>query len=317
MEIINETFANIEFLKPQTYENLTVIGIKTDNTNNKDILSLQKALELDLVQINEVSQEGSVNNLKVENESNIPLIILDGEELLGAKQNRILNTTVIIPPKTELTVPVSCTEQGRWRYNSKKFEKSENIASGRLRLRKNKSVYNSLKQRNTFESNQREVWNEVHALGALFGSSSQTEALSDTYQYMKQDTDEYLKNIQYNKGQTGSIIFLNGKLINLEMVYNTDIYKNCHEKIIKSNVLDSLTLKEENQKEDIGLIRDADDFLQLISNDTFEKFTPVGIGEDYRINSDNILGSMLSYEDKIAHALFFNKNQDLICENIS
>ena len=30
MDVLTKTFANIEFLKPQTYENITLVGLKTD-----------------------------------------------------------------------------------------------------------------------------------------------------------------------------------------------------------------------------------------------------------------------------------------------
>ena len=47
--------------------------------------------------------------------------MLDGEELIGAKQNRILNTTVLVAAHTEVTIPVSCVEQGRWGYRGRQF----------------------------------------------------------------------------------------------------------------------------------------------------------------------------------------------------
>jgi hypothetical protein len=40
----------------------------------------------------------------------------DGEQLVGAKQNRILNMTVLVAAETEVTIPVSCVERGRWGY---------------------------------------------------------------------------------------------------------------------------------------------------------------------------------------------------------
>ena len=40
------------------------------------------------------SHGGSVPELKVINKAEIPILLLDGEELVGAKQNRVLNTTM-------------------------------------------------------------------------------------------------------------------------------------------------------------------------------------------------------------------------------
>jgi len=60
--------------------------------------------------ITEVTESGSVPFLQVANGADRPLLLLDGEELIGAKQNRILNTTVLVAGHTEVTIPVSCVE---------------------------------------------------------------------------------------------------------------------------------------------------------------------------------------------------------------
>ena len=46
--------------------------------------------------VTEVSEAGSVPFIQVANRADRPLLLLDGEELIGAKQNRILNTTVLV-----------------------------------------------------------------------------------------------------------------------------------------------------------------------------------------------------------------------------
>lgn len=44
----------------------------------------------------EVSEAGSVPSLRVVNKGERAVFLLDSEELVGAKQNRILNTSVLI-----------------------------------------------------------------------------------------------------------------------------------------------------------------------------------------------------------------------------
>jgi hypothetical protein len=58
--------------------------------------------------VTDVSEAGSVPFLTVANRADRPLLLLDGEELIGAMQNRILNTTVLMDAHTEVTIPVSC-----------------------------------------------------------------------------------------------------------------------------------------------------------------------------------------------------------------
>jgi hypothetical protein len=76
-----------------------------------EYITLDEALPQAL-RIGETSEGGSVAELVVENPLDERVLLYDGEELVGAKQNRILNVSVLVAPKTRLPIPVSCVEQG-------------------------------------------------------------------------------------------------------------------------------------------------------------------------------------------------------------
>lgn len=56
----------------------------------------------------------TVRTLKLINTSALPVLILDGEELVGGWQNRIVTTTLLVPARTTFDLPVSCVEAQRW-----------------------------------------------------------------------------------------------------------------------------------------------------------------------------------------------------------
>src|SRR5262245_42912784 len=95
------------------------------------------------VEVSEVSAAGSVPNLRVKNGLEDRVLLLDGQELRGAKQNRILNTDVLIAAGSEITIPVSCVERGRWAWAGKHFMPA-GISSSELRARKAAYVQESL-----------------------------------------------------------------------------------------------------------------------------------------------------------------------------
>ena len=64
----------------------------------QNIKSLDELFDLNLVKVNELTDEGVVSRVEVHNESEFNLLILDGEAIKGAKQNRIAEKSVIIPP---------------------------------------------------------------------------------------------------------------------------------------------------------------------------------------------------------------------------
>ena len=98
---------------------------------------MKEAIECSLLTVTEVSEGGHVPELKVINRGDKPVLLIDGEELVGAKQNRVLNTTILLKEKSETVIPVSCTEHGRWSYKSGHFEESAYMMSANLRNIKN------------------------------------------------------------------------------------------------------------------------------------------------------------------------------------
>ena len=115
-DLIKNYLEKIQIGKGQSYKNLTLYPVLSDEVIPFDYLTLDEALSQNLIEVVEVDQHGSVPELRVINKSDKMVLILDGEELVGAKQNRIINTTILIPANETVKIPVSCVEEGRWSY---------------------------------------------------------------------------------------------------------------------------------------------------------------------------------------------------------
>src|SRR5262249_18638312 len=63
-------------------------------------LVLDEALSTGEFGITEISESGSVPRLLAINDNNAPVFLLDGEELVGAKQNRVLNLSIMLAPRS-------------------------------------------------------------------------------------------------------------------------------------------------------------------------------------------------------------------------
>ncbi|MBY0457883.1 MAG: hypothetical protein K2V38_11135, partial [Gemmataceae bacterium] len=122
--------------------------------------------------VEEVSDGGSVPNLAVNNTGDALVLFVEGQELRGAKQNRVLNTSVLVAAKTKTVLPVSCVEQGRWRYVSKEFAASEFHGSSKLRAVLRRSVNHSTMSGGGHTSDQGAVWTEVSRQMTSLGATS-------------------------------------------------------------------------------------------------------------------------------------------------
>ena len=105
---------------------------------------VKEAMDRGECSVTEVSDSGSVPNLNVVNTGKTPVLILDGEQLLGAKQNRIVNLSIMLAPKSETTIPVTCVERGRWSRVSDEFRPSPNSLPSTGRAAKMRDVSSSM-----------------------------------------------------------------------------------------------------------------------------------------------------------------------------
>ena len=145
MEHIQAFLENVKLGGKQNHLNMTLIPLLAPDAGVPDYLILEEALAQGAVEITEVSQDGRVPDLKLVNKSASKLLVVDGEELVGAKQNRIVNATFLIAGNTEIIIPVSCVEQGRWAYRSQKFASGEKVMPPSMRLKNQKAVAMNLK----------------------------------------------------------------------------------------------------------------------------------------------------------------------------
>ena len=125
--VVQNRLQSLQFGEAQTYKNITILPLIAPADGTFQYRTLGEALATWDIAITEVSAAGSVPDLMVVNRANKSVLLIDGEELAGAKQNRVLNTSILIKEVSETKIPVSCTEQGRWSYASQAFSESGHV----------------------------------------------------------------------------------------------------------------------------------------------------------------------------------------------
>lgn len=300
---VNNHLAGIKFGDIQIYKHVSVIPLLGSKGAGPEYLTMKEAMTQSLISITEVTEGGSVPELEVKNHAKIPVLLLDGEELSGAKQNRVLNTTILLKELCETVIPVSCTEHGRWSYRSANFEESGHIMSAKLRRIKNASVYENLKSANSFKSDQGAVWDEIAIQACINKVSPVTGAMKDVLEAKQEDLDAFLEHLPIVADQEGLIVLVNGQVVGLDRVSRASAFSMLHPKLIRSYVMDALTEKPVRAEETPG--KKADEFLKRILQCAEQRFDSVGYGQDYRYEGKKIVGSALVHEGVVIHMAFF------------
>src|SRR5690606_8918308 len=144
------------------------------------------------------------------------VFLMDGQELVGAKQNRVLNTDVLVPAKTTLKIPVSCVEAGRWRRISDAFVPGRS-ASHTIRARKMERVRRSLRERSKHDADQHAVWDEVQESMSKSASHSPTAALHDAYRQRDRDLTAFRASLRMPDGAVGLAVFHGERFLGLDL----------------------------------------------------------------------------------------------------
>jgi len=253
-------------------------------------LTLDEALANGL-RIRETSDSGSVPELLVVNPLCERVLLCDGEELVGAKQNRILNVSVLVEAKTTVTIPVSCVEQGRWRHVSPSFDAAPNVSHASLRYRKAETQAAQPLARGIAQS---EVWDELREKSVRMEVSSPTGASSDLYRAYERDLQALEKAFPSQPGQCGALLGI-GRDVCLDVVSRPDAFARLWPKLRAGYLLDALERldrKPTTRGLIEGLLGDADRAEQ-------SRQPSAGLGEDVRLRGTEMIGSGLELEGEL------------------
>lgn len=294
---LNNLNIEIELLTPQVHENMAIIPLKTEKNAKIDLLTLKKGLELGLANVKECEQS-QVNTLIVENRAVTPLILIEGEEVIGGKQNRLVNETTLIAPQSSMEIPVNCSEQGRWDYKSE-FRHSAYIADYNTRSAR-------VHAKRLHRPVQHAVWSSIDEVEREHAFHSHTRALSDSYDNLKRNHSEVVKAFEIAKDQNGVLVIVDGEVKGFEVFLNSDIYNQFHEKIIKSYLMSS---KLENSTFTVN-VDEAESVIKNAIDSSFEKKETKGLEESYEFENDSGLGAISIYENEIIHWSYFKKSKE-------
>jgi hypothetical protein len=303
MEAIREVLQHLRLGTEVTHENLTMFPLLNGGGRTRGYQTLREALAAGTLRITEVSEGGSVPQLSAVNDGDQPVIILDGEELVGAKQNRIANTTIIVPAKRTIPIPVSCVEAGRWGYRSRHFSDSLHTMYAEARAKKTRNVNESLRRSRGHDADQSDVWGEIDRKMRRLGADSPTAAMSDMYGRHRNVMDAYAGAFRPLEGQLGALFAINGRAVGFDLFDSAETLSRLLEKLVRSYALDALDHRTEPTSQSAG--ESALALLESAASANVEAYPAVGLGRELRLQGNDVVGAALEVDGRIVHITAF------------
>ena len=303
MHSLKEEFAQVTAAAPISFRHLTLIPLlRPEPSAEPDYLLAEDAIQSGVARITELPNGGSVPELQFENKSSKPVLLLDGEELIGAKQNRTLNLTILAPPQSVTVIPVSCVEAGRWHPESDAFRSAPHFMYSKARARKAQQVTECMSFMGARRSDQAEVWNEIAGKGSRMNASSPTQAMAAVYESHSSSTEEYVRAFECLPRQAGVIFAISGKTTGLDLFDHPQTFRRVFPKLLRSYALDAI----ETPSDAAPAAVTAEAILSLIAEATTFAQPAVGEGKDIRVTGPSVSGGALWAGDRYIHVCAFS-----------
>jgi ARG and Rhodanese-Phosphatase-superfamily-associated Protein domain len=301
--------SRLTFGQPVEFDGLAIAPIyRAPDQSPLSYLTLDTAFDQSDIEITETSDSGNVPELSFENKAGVPVLLLDGEELIGAKQNRVVNLTVLVPASCSIVIPVSCVESGRWNYSSHNFGRTDRAHFARGRAKKMASVSRSLRESGSHRSDQGEVWSEIDRKFAAMNMQSNTSAMADMYQDAAPTLDGYVEEFQPDGGQVGAFYFVHGQFVGMEVFDQSDTFAALNGKLVKSYAIDVLETQPSDRRR--ASLSEAIRFIESLEGGEWESYQSIGMGKDHRLLSNRIASAALVSEGRVVHLSGFINEED-------
>lgn len=339
---LRNALLDVEVAEPQTAEQLQVFGLRWDLPGDLSYLTMDEAMEAKALEVTEVGEGGSVPELKVLNKGATLVFLMAGEHLVGAKQDRVLNASMMVPANSSLTVDVSCVEAGRWGYQSKSFRSSGSSSYPRLKRKMSRSAYDSYRKEGRPRSDQGEVWDEVHRKLGAMGSKSPSSNLNQAYEDRWAKLNEAVRRLRLPEDCCGAAYVFGGRVVGVDLFDKPSTLAKLLPKLVRAYAIDAMEEPESStggmpeaspttwrtrlsklfagsggagtaggedksgQPAPVG--RDTVvEWLRSAAEMESERFDSPGLGHDVRIQGKHLVGASLLVEDRPVHTELFSE----------
>jgi len=286
--------------------NIVMVQMETLKGEGFGFLTAAPAIDSGALEIRELRSEGAVNTLLAINHTAHYYLLTDMDLLKGAKQNRVVNTSVLIMPHSKQEVDVSCVERSRWSYNSPTFTPAPRILDTKMRAAKADSLKRDKKEKSA--ETQSKIWgliNEEMVSNNLISDTEDYTTILESKSMSQESSHRFLP----GKNCNGLAVFDGKNLVSFDIFGNRNAYQYYFD-LLAGNALNRVSdgAGTDSMKEAEAFYR-LDEYLDIFES---ELESPVE-SENGNVatlrwsGAQQYPGFELSYEDKLVHLAGFNR----------
>jgi hypothetical protein len=247
---------------------------------------------------------GVVQELLATNKGPLPVAILEGDTLVGCKQNRVVAHSVLIAASAAAVIPVGCMQHGRWSWQGRRFSTGEMRVDAGFRREAVRETTAAKLRRGQPVVDQRRLWDKVDSRMAAYQLASPSSDYHEALFQRRYEAREQLARYKAQPGDVGVMVTYNGRLVAIEATGNPTLWTGLADRTLPSYMFlanDPLEIEAlEKQPSDT-----AEGWLRRLKRANVKTSQAVALGEDLEIAGDGIVGAGLQWSERAVHVAVF------------
>ena len=249
--------------------------------------------------------DAQVPHLVVHNPTDRPILIVEGEQFVGGRQNRTANASVLVPAGETREIPVSCLEVGRWGQH-RAFEHAPTFTPRRVRRTKQREVARSMVGAGLRSGDQHQVWQAIQTEMNSLAAPSSTGAVADADQVFERDGyRQAAVGELVDRGpltsQCGIVVAHGWRAVAAEVFGSPELLAAHWGPLVRSHLLEHPTAT--GQRSATGAMKLLRRFAQATSVDS----PGLGLGTEHHVNAERVTGQALTLDGALVHAGIFRR----------
>jgi hypothetical protein len=300
---------DVKLAGAQMFENLKVFPLIAAGAGDLPWDLMMDALAAGTLTIGEVGQ-GTVPALASMNAGDRHVLVLDGEQLIGSRQNRMTNRSILLPAHSKTEIPVFCMEQGRWHFNSEHMQSAPQHSPSKLRRRARDvearyAAAGFAAEPGQLSEEQGVFWHDVSGTLSDLGGDSPTSSLHATYEANARRIAAFVTAFHREDDQIGLLAFVDELVLGMDILGAPRLYAGVHDRLLRGYALDAMTVPRRDDAHMHVNDAAAQSYLDIVRTASRHDAPTVGAGTYHVLSGAVVGGELLDDERRVAHLSAF------------
>jgi hypothetical protein len=259
--------------EPQVCGGVTAFPLFAECSSSLDYLLFDEATAAGTLAVREVPDDSRINRLLAENVGDRPVLFVEGEEVRGGKQDRVLAVSVLAAGKSRTRLPVACVEPGRWDCESREFTSGSCSPPSLRHVLKDEADYRQYR-----------LWKTMRRQLRRLGIVSPTGNMSDGMDVLREAAEGLRRGLPYAEGASGIAVALGGRVVGIDLFDKPAIMAKLWDRVVQGVAIDAMEIQDSKCQADGN---DVAVKLYMLKSVRWQRSGSVGLGEAYRRRGDD------------------------------